>query len=144
MQPISKATLTKMREAYEQTIRKTSTENLKKRFPERPWIEETSSTWVSRKDLDKLLNTNNADGLRIYYGCHYKSTHMEPILDYLGLHNLIFVATKDGVDAQDPQLESSIDQLKDTVTTADNETDEPVTYDGSAGDVTALCPPRCT
>ena len=32
MQPTSKKTVMKMREAYERTIRKSSTENLKKKF----------------------------------------------------------------------------------------------------------------
>ena len=142
MQPTSKKTVMKMREAYERTIRKTSTENLKKKFADRPWIEEASSTWVSRKELEALLNANSADGLRIYYGCHHESTHSDPKLDYHGLHNLIFVATKDSVDAQNPSTETSVDQLRDIAVTGDTSA-EPTDYEGSAGDVTTLCPPSC-
>jgi hypothetical protein len=137
MQPSSKKTVTKMREAYEKTIRKTSTENLKKLFPDRPHIEEAASTWISRKDLDALLNANNADGLRIYYGCHHQSTHNDPKLDFNGLHNLIFVATKDSTDPQNPTPQTSVDQL------SDDKGDQPVDFEGSATTDGLLCPPLC-
>lgn len=140
MKPISKTMVMKMRDAYEKTIRKTSTENLRNKFPERPWIEEASSTWVSRKELEELLDANNADGLRLYYGCHYQSTNKEPILDYNGLHNLIFVATKDSVDPQSPRVTTSVDQLRNISVTG---TEEVTDYDGSAGDLAQLCPPNC-
>ena len=142
MQPTSKKTVMKMREAYERTIRKSSTENLKKKFADRPWIEEASSTWISRKELEALLNANNADGLRIYYGCHHERTHNDPKLDYHGLHNLIFVATKDSVDAQNPSTETSVDQLRDIAVTGDTSA-ELTDYEDSAGDLTQLCPPSC-
>ncbi len=148
MQPTSKKTVMKMREAYERTIRKTSTENLKKKFADRPWLEEASSTWVSRKELEALLNANSADGLRIYYGCHHESTHSDPKLDYNGLHNLIFVATKDSVNAQNPSTETSVDQLRDIAVTGVSGTVgltdvEPTDYAGNAGELTPLCPPNC-
>lgn len=139
MQPTSKKTVMKMRIAYEKTIRKTSTENLKRKFPDRPGIEESSSAWVSRKDLEALLNANNANGLRIYYGCHYASTHADPKLDLLGLHNLIFVATKDATDPENPKTESSVDQLKD-VTAAEGEL---TGYEDAAGTNIPICPPYC-
>lgn len=142
MQPTSKKTVTKMREEYEKTIRKTSTENLKKKFADRPWIEEASSTWVSRKELEKLLNANNADGLRIYYGCHHQSTHDDLKLDHHGLHNLIFVATKDSINAQDPKTKTSIDQLSDEVPT-ETGSEELTTYKGAAIADALLCPPWC-
>lgn len=138
MQPTTKRTVTKMRDAYEKTIRKTSTENLKKKFTDRPWIEEASSSWVSRKDLDALLDANNADGLRIYYGCHHESTNGDPHSDFNGLHNLIFVATKDAANPQNPKIETSVDQLKDF-----EEGAELLTYDGAAASDIALCPPKC-
>ena len=78
MQPVSKSTISKMTELYNQTIGKTSTENLKKKFPERTSIKEASSAWVSRKELEALLNDNQANGLRIYYGSHYESTKERP------------------------------------------------------------------
>jgi hypothetical protein len=144
MRPTSKATVTKMRDAYDKTIRKTSSENLKRKFPDRPWIEEANSAWVSRKELEELLNANNADGLRIYYGCHHKSTHSELVLDYHGLHNLIFVATKDTIDSQNPRTETSIDQLREnSLTTTDAVEAEPTDYAGNAGEYTSLCPPNC-
>jgi hypothetical protein len=143
MQPSSKKTVTKMREAYERTIRKASTENLKRMFPDRPHIEEAASTWISRKDLDALLNANNADGLRIYYGCHHQSTHHDPKLDYNGLHNLIFVATKDSNDPQNPSPQTSIDQLSDTVGKSDTDGEEPADFEGSAAADGLLCPPFC-
>lgn len=126
-----------MREAYERTIRKLSTQNLKKTFPDRPLIEDASSTWISRKDLEALLNANNADGLRIYYGCHYQSTHDDPKLDYNGLHNLIFVATKDSTDPDNPTPQTSVDQL------SDDKGDEPTDFEGSAAADGLLCPPLC-
>lgn len=126
-----------MREAYEKEMRKFSTEKLKKKFPERPWMEDAASIWVSRKDLNELLNANKADGLRIYYGCHHQKTHNDPRQDYEGLHNLIFVATKDVVDPANPATETSDDQLID-------EEDEQVTsYKGMAGTNDSLCPPNC-
>ena len=141
MQPTSKKTVMKMRDAYERTIRKTSTENLKRKFPDRPWIEEASSMWVSRKELEALLNANKADGLRVYYGCHHASTHADPRKDYLGLHNLILVATKDSKDPENPTSETSVDQLWTVeAATVDG---EPTAYEGSAGEVTTLCPPIC-
>ena len=141
MQPTSKKTVMKMRDAYERTIRKASTEKLKRKFPDRPWIEEATSVWVPRKDLEALLNANKADGLRVYYGCHHASTHADPRKDYLGLHNLIFVATKDSKDPENPSSETSADQLWTVETTADS---EPTDYEGSAGEVATLCPPICS
>lgn len=126
-----------MREAYERTIRKTSTENLRRTFPDKPWIEEAASTWISRKDLETLLNANNADGLRIYYGCHHQSTHQDPRQDYNGLHNLIFVATKDSADPQNPSPQTSVDQL------SDDKGDTPPDFEGSAATDGLLCPPFC-
>jgi len=140
MQPTSKKTVMRMREAYENTTRKISTESLKNRFTDRPWIQEATSTWVSRKDIETLLNDNNADGLRIYYGCHDESTDSDKKLDYLGMHNLIFVATKDSVSALNPTTETSVDQLRD-ITISEN--GQLTTYEGSAGEFTGLCPPSC-
>lgn len=142
MQPTSKKTVIKMRAEYEKVIRKFSTENLKKKFPEKPGIEDAASTWISRKDLNTLLDANNADGLRIYYGCYYKSTNTDPQKDYNGLHHLIFVATK-STNPANPTMETSVDQLKDLSTTSEDSDEEPTDYtDAAAGD-TLLCPPHC-
>lgn len=144
MKPVSKAALAKMREAYKNNIQSFSTNNLKKKFPERAGIEEASSAWVSRQDLETLLNANNADGLRIYYGCHAESTHKDPAKDYNGLHNVILVATKDSVDSKNPTFENSVDQLKDSE--AKSSAASKVTqqdFAGSGGDGFPLCPPSC-
>jgi len=128
----------KMRDVYEKTIRKTSTENLRKKFPGKPGIEEASSAWVSRKDLDALLNANNADGLRIYYGCYLESINSNTGIDYIGLHNLILVATKDSVDPQNPSTQTSVDQLVDSEVPATS-----AGYTGMAATDIDLCPPVC-
>lgn len=141
MQPVPKSAIIKMREEYEKTVRKSSTANLKKKFPERPWIEEVSSTWVSRKELEALLDDNNADGLRIYYGCHHESTHKDPHKDYHGLHNVILVATKETVDPNNPTTENSKDVLQEADTKAS--APKALSYAGSGGDLTPLCPPAC-
>ena len=134
MKPTSKKTVQKMKDEYEKNIRRSSTENLKKKYANRPWLEEAASTWISRKDLEAFLDANNADGLRIYYGCHHVSTNGDPKLDYLGLHNLIFVATKDASGT--PTSQTSVDQLRDT-------TEEPATFEGAAVTDGLLCPPVC-
>lgn len=126
-----------MRAAYDRTIRKTSTENLRKRFPDRPGIEEVSSLWVSRKALDALLNANTADGLRIYFGCYPDNMqHEKP--DYAGLHTVMLVATQDSVDPLNPTSATSVDQLTDAETSA-TDTD----YTGEGGTDADPCPPVC-
>ena len=147
MQPITKKTVMLMRDAYDRNIRRPSTEKLKKKYPERPWIEEVSSTWVSRKELDALLDANKANGLRIYYGCHYENTHADPRFNCLGLHNLIFVATLDTVDPDNPSTETSDDQLYDEehppAISAIFKRPSSDDYEGMAGEFTVLCPPNC-
>lgn len=144
MQPISKDTLTKMRKEYDKTIRKISTANLKKKFPDKSQIEDAASTWVSRKELEQLLNDNNANGLRMYYGCHHESTSTNPDKDYRGLHNIILVATKDDVNPEKPTLENSKDQLNNIESNGwDSNTSASQNYSGSGADLFPLCPPSC-
>lgn len=140
MKPVSKAIIDKMKDAYEKTIRTTSTENLKKKFPDRPWIEETKSTWVSKKELLALLEGNKANGLRIHFGCHYESTHKDPKKDMIGLHTVIFVATIDSINPDNPTTENSVDQLDDDKVKKLADTGS---YGGSGGDSTPTCPPIC-
>lgn len=145
MEPVSRTAILKMKEEYENTFRKSSTKNLKKKFPSRPWIEEVQSAWVSKKELLALLEDNKANGLRIHYGCHHESTHKDPKMDYHGLHNVILVATLDSVNPDNPTMKNSVDQLKDATkdehpkhmlqTTGD--------YAGKGGDLIPLCPPNC-
>lgn len=149
MQPITKKTVMQMRDAYDRNIRRPSTEKLKKKYPQRPWIEEVSSTWLSRKELDALLTANKANGLRIYYGCHFQNTHADPRLDCMGLHNLIFVATLDTVNPDNPSTETSDDQLYDEghrpaiITSLAFNSPDGDEYEGMAGEFTVLCPPNC-
>lgn len=137
MKPVSKDSINKMRQEYENTLRKDATANLKKKFPDKPWIEEATSAWVSRRELEAILNDNKANGLRIYYGCHHESTNSDPQKDLHGLHNVILVATKDDIDPENPTLQNSKDQLKEgePLSTSD--------YSGSGGDALPLCPPVC-
>jgi hypothetical protein len=139
MKPISKATIDKMKEEYEKTIRKSSTRNLKKKFPDRPWIEEAKSVWVSKKELLALLEDNKANGLRIHFGCHHESTHEDPKADMHGLHTVILVATVDNVNPENPSTENSVDQLKESTTSGDSSD----SYGGSGGDGLPACPPTC-
>ena len=128
-----------MRAEYEKVIRKFSTENLKKKFPDRPDIQDAASTWVSRTDLNALLDANEANGLRIYYGCFYEKTNDDPKLDCNGLHSLIFVATKDSINPENPTTQNSRDQLNETTTNIDATS----SYEGVAGTEDAVCPPHC-
>jgi hypothetical protein len=144
MPPVSKNTISKMRNEYDKTIRKVSTENLKKKFPEKPHIEEAASAWVSRKELEQLLNDNNANGVRLYYGCHIESTNSDPSKDYNGLHNIIMVATKDDVNPENPTVENSQDQLHENEQkTNELNTTRVQNYSGAGADMFPLCPPLC-
>lgn len=145
MQPISTAAILSMKDEYEQTLRKLSTANLRQRFPDRAWIVEVQSAWVSKKELLALLEDNNANGLRIHYGCHNESTSQDPKADYLGLHNVILVGTIDSVNPDNPTTENSVDQLQDAAN-AQQAGSMPLTsgsYTGSGGDLIPLCPPNC-
>ena len=149
MEPVSNAAFMKMKEEYEKTLRKSSTENLRKKFPDRPWIREVQSAWVSKKELLALLEDNNANGLRIHYGCHHESTHKDPKADYRGLHNVILVATIDSVNPDNPTTENSVDQLKEAKNPEDANSITSTTsisgsYSGNAGDLVPLCPPQCS
>ena len=145
MEPVSNATIMKMKEEYEKTFRKSSTENLRKKFPARPWIEEVQSAWVSKKELLALLEDNKANGLRIHYGCHHENTHEDPRQDYHGLHNVILVATVDSVNPDNPTLKNSVDQLKNTAKDEQPKSAAQIagSYKGKGGDLIPLCPPNC-
>jgi len=144
MEPVSNAAIIKMKVEYENTLRKSSTENLRKKFPDRPWIQEVQSAWVSKNELLALLEDNKANGLRIHYGCHNESTSKDPRADYLGLHNVILVATIDSVNPDNPTTENSVDQLDVTKTEQANAMlPPPGSYGGSGGDLIPLCPPNC-
>jgi hypothetical protein len=143
MQPVSKNTLKKMTSEYDTSIRKSSTENLKKKFPDKAQIQDAASAWVSRKELEKLLNDNDANGLRIYYGCHHESTNSDPAKDYNGLHNIILVATKDDVDPENPTFENSKDQLNEEELKPGEANTSVQNYAGARADMFPLCPPLC-
>ena len=69
----------------------------------------------------------------------------DPKTDYLGLHNVILVATVDSVNPDNPTIENSVDQLKVVAQTEQANTMQPPpgTYSGSGGDLIPLCPPNC-
>jgi hypothetical protein len=140
MKPVSKATIDKMKAEYEKTIRKTSTKRLKKKFPDKPWIEETKSAWVSKKELLALLDHNKANGLRIHFACHHESTHENAKADMHGLHTVVLTATLDTVNPDNPTTENSVDQLNDNMTA---ENIAGTSYTGSGGDAIPTCPPAC-
>jgi hypothetical protein len=146
-EPTTKEVMMEMIAEYEGDLRKGSTERLKRKYPGRKdHIEEVRWAWVSRKEIEDLLNDNKGNGIRIYYGCHHKSTDMDPKKDYLGLHNLILVATRDEKNPDNPTADNSEDQLEEstdetkansiTITVMDD-------YTGMAADLLTLCPPRC-
>jgi hypothetical protein len=141
MKPVSKAIIGKMKEEYEKTIHKSSTKKLKKKFPDRPWIEEAKSLWVSKKELLALLEDNNANGLRIHFGCHHESTHEDTKKDMQGLHTIILVATIDSVNPDNPTTQNSVDQLNDNLVKPKSGIG---LYAGGGGDNLPICPPTCS
>ena len=146
MQPVSKSELKEMKELYDKHIRKPSSKKLKKKFPHRPGVEDAGSAWVSKKELLELLEHNDANGLRIHYGCHHKSTHDNPLHDCDGLHNVILVATRDEVNPDNPTCENSVDHLKDEdeIKATLAGTESKGMFFGAGGDTLPLCPPNCT
>ncbi len=131
-----------MVQAYKYGMCKESTIQLRALYPDRKNIAEAESAWVSRKEIESLLNDNKASGIRIYFGCHTKSTAdaATGTLEYEGLHNVILVATVDSVDDGNPKPENSINQLKEGAT-ADKA--DSVVYTSMGLDSIPLCPPNC-
>ncbi|MBS1737191.1 MAG: hypothetical protein JSS98_11395 [Bacteroidetes bacterium] len=149
MTPTPKQLMMDMIKEYRNTLHKLSTASLQQRFPDRTFPDgspfcETNSAWVSRDELEALLDQNRGDGLRIYFGCHDKKTFdlKTGTPEYLGMHNVILVATQSGAEGKGPQ---SKDQLKEASTEADANsivfTSGP--YEGNSGDLIDLCPPNC-
>lgn len=148
LEPTPKEIIKKMRAEYDTQIRSVLTPILQRRRPEVSNIVDSKSAWVSRKELEALLDDNKANGLRIYYGCHHESTGgINPALDYFGRHNLILVATIDNVNLAAPTTENSLNQLKESSRPEEANSVIFPTGDGSfAGmgdDTLPLCPPRC-
>lgn len=147
--PTPKKLMDDMIKAYKETLHKLSTDSLRKRFPGRTFPDgstfcDTHSAWVSSGEINQLIEDNSADGIRIYFGCHDKST-LDPKTgtpEYLAMHNVILVATKSDDTHKGPQ---SKDQLKEA---ADDKHANSVImttspYEGNAGDLAPLCPPAC-
>jgi hypothetical protein len=144
MKPVSKDVIIKMKDEYAKSFHKQSTKSLKKKFPDRPWIQEVQSAWISKKELLALLEDNDANGLRIHYGCHHESTHKDPRKDYHGLHNVILVATVDSINPENPTIKNSVDQLKDAGAKQPKSLAKTKgAYTGKGGDLIPLCPPNC-
>jgi hypothetical protein len=90
--------------------------------------DETTSAWVSVKEIQALISDNHANGIRIYYGRHDASGI------YPNMHNVILVATIDSNNPLNPTPEYSADQLSDVNT---------ATFAQAGDDAIPLCPPRC-
>ena len=146
--PTPKKQVLDMINEYLGSLHKDSTQSLRKRFPGRTFPDgspfcEAKSGWVSRSELDQLLDDNGGDGLRIYYGCHKESTLKEAGVEYQGMHNIILVATKSipgqpGYKSSDQLTESKDPEEANSVVVTG------ITgYQGDAGDLVPLCPPRC-
>jgi hypothetical protein len=143
MKLISKSTFMKMRNEYDKTFHKISSEKLKKEFPVKPQIEDTALAWISRKELEQLLNDNKPNGLKIYYESHHESTNSNPGKDYKGLHNIILVATKkEDMNPKNPPFENSKDQLRDEELKPQESNTSIENYAGAGEDLFPLCPPH--
>lgn len=145
--PTPKSKASAMVREYLDTLHKMSTNSLQSRFPDRTFPDgssfcEAKSAWVSKSDIEQLLSDNNgSDGIRIYYGCHNESTIKEAGVEYLGMHNVILVATKSVLGQ--PGYKST-DLLNESENL--NEANSIIiggSFEGNAGDLTPLCPPRC-
>ena len=138
LQPTPWTEVKAMTDAWAAGLCAVSTAILKNKFPDRPDIQEARSGWISRADLEALLSDNNANGLRIYYGSHHKATMPGSApFEFLGLHNVILVATVDSVSPDAPTFLNSVDQLDKTKLATDG------TFKGMGGDLISLCPPAC-
>lgn len=144
-EPTPKEVIDKMIEEYEKELRGPSTARLRRKYPHRPDIEETKSAWVSRKEIDALLNDNHGNGIRIYFGIHYKSTNPNGNgVEYEGQHNLILVATRDDVNPNDPTTENSRDLLAESLNPEEaNSVIFNDDYTNMGSDLLPLCPPKC-
>jgi hypothetical protein len=95
---------------------------------------DTTSAWVSIYDLMALISDNKANGIRLYFGRHPKDDAQYP-----GRHNVIFVATRDTTDFENPTTQNSVDLLnKDKVEVTERES-----FEGQGGDAIPLCKPNC-
>jgi hypothetical protein len=140
LKPIAYNEIKAMTDAWQNGLCQVSTNLLRDKYPDRPAIEEARSAWIGRADIDKLLSDNHANGLRIYFGCHDKSTLPDSSPhEYLGLHNIILVATLDSVNPDKPTPENSVDQLNKASTAVPKNG----SFEGSGGDLVPLCPPAC-
>jgi hypothetical protein len=138
LQPTPYSRVKSMTGAWKNGLCELSTVLLQQKYPDRPGIEEAQAGWISRADLNALLDDNAANGLRIYYGTHDESTLPGSApYEFLGLHNVILVATVDSADPDNPTYQNSVDQLDQTKTAADG------TFKGMGGDLIPLCPPAC-
>jgi hypothetical protein len=135
----------RMAAEYKRVLYPFANENLRRRRPEVPQIKDTLSAWVSRKELEALLDDNKANGMRIYFGIHPDTRgDLNPDQDLYGRHNVILVATIDSVSPENPTTENSVNQLKES--TDPSEANSIITsgeYEGMGADYLSLCPPRC-
>jgi hypothetical protein len=137
----------KMIADYQKHLYPLANHQLRTRRPDVPKITDARSAWVSRKELEALLDDNNANGMRIYYGIHHDhtpSTEINSPWNNYGRHNVILVATIDNVDSKNPTTENSKDQLKQSPNIElANSVITSGEYEGMGDDQLPLCPPRC-
>jgi len=98
---------------------------------------DTTSAWVSIYQLMSLISDNKANGIRIYFGRHAEDDKFFP-----GQHNLIFVATRDVKNPENPTTENSVDLL-DKNKKAAGLAEGSVSYAGLGAEKIPLCPPHC-
>lgn len=109
---------------------------------------DTESGWVSAEEILALINDNNADGIRIYYGRHKENDALYP--DQL---NVILVATKNSNAGSQATYKNSVDQLNEFKANGPvnsvifnfpyEDYTKPGDYERMGVDAIPLCPQNC-
>lgn len=147
--PTPKEQMIKMIKEYRDTFHAESSIRLRERFPDRTFPDgslfcDAKSAWVSRSEIEELLSDNpGADGIRIYYGCHKESTKKEAGVEYQGMHNIIFVATKSVWEQEGYKSEDLLNESKNPEEANSIIVNGITGYEGEGGDMVPLCPPHC-
>lgn len=98
-----------MIKAYDKERRQPVSRELTKAFGRQ--TEDTQSVWISKEALVELLELNNADGIRLYFGLadDYPG-HKLRNAECRKKHTVIMVATQ-AKDPKNPTMENSVDCL---------------------------------
>ena len=125
---------------YSENLGKTGTDILNAGSPSQLRSQPTSA-WVSWHELQQLMEDNDANGIRIYFGQHTSfSAPAGREADYKDLLTIILVATKDSQNPDMAQFNSSVDQL---TVDADPAKASSVSFAGQADDQFPICKPTC-